>query len=619
MLPVVRILAFIGVFFALFAISAQAESVPSRHTESQHERLQAFFDESFEAAVATSPIWQSYLGRKTNYGKWDEISEWQRLQDYNRTQKELETLRSEFNYETLSPEDQLSYRIFEISAEDELRFYKWRHHSYPLNQMFGTHSNVPSFLITVHSIDNKQQAKDYISRLNGVETYFDQLIADLKRREANGVIPPKFVYSHVDGVITNMLDGVPVEDGATKDHPLFKDFKDKVAKLNLTDEETSELIDEARVALQTSFKSAYEKLQAFMDDQSTRADDRAGAWKLPDGNAYYKDRLQHVTTTALTAEEIHQRGLDEVARIHDEMRRLIKEDVGFERTLEAFFELSKTSEQFRYPNTPQAREDYLARAHEYLDGMREKLPEAFNTFPKSELEIRPVEPFREKTAGIGFYQRGTEDGSRPGIFYVNLYNMEDVPKTEIEALTYHEALPGHHMQLSIAQELENIPDFRKHATNFTAYTEGWGLYSELLGKEMGFYTDPYSDFGRLTMELWRAIRLVVDTGIHAKQWTRQEAIDYIKANYPASEGEAVKAAERYIVMPGQATAYKIGMMKIVELREWAKGELGERFDLGEFHDVVLRDGEVPLGVLEDNVKQWVASQQGTPQTLLGDM
>ena len=318
-------------------------------------------------------------------------------------------------------------------------------------------------------------------------------------------------------------------------------------------------------------------------------------------------RLNAMTTTNLSASEIHELGLQEMDRIHDEMRTIMKK-VGFEGTLKEFFDFTRTDDQFFYPNTAEGKAAYLAEATEMIDTMRDALPSMFNTFPEAKMIVKAVEPFREKSAGKAFYSSPALDGSRPGTYYANLYNTKDMPIYQMEALAYHEGIPGHHMQIAISQELEGIPTFRKFG-RYTAYTEGWGLYSEYFPKEFGFYEDPYSDFGRLAMELWRAARLVVDTGIHDKKWTRGQAIAYLIENTPNPEGDCRKAIERYIVMPGQATAYKIGMLKILELREWAKIELGEAFDIREYHDVVLKNGAVPLEMLEELVKEWVSEKQ----------
>ena len=315
-----------------------------------------------------------------------------------------------------------------------------------------------------------------------------------------------------------------------------------------------------------------------------------------------------MTTPDMTADEVHKLGLAEVDRIHGEMRTIMQQ-VGFEGSLQDFFDFTRTDAQFFKPNTEEGKAEYLAEATAMIDTMREALPSVFNTFPRADLEVRAVEAFREKAAGKAFYQRPAPAGSRPGVYYANLYRMQDMPLYQMEALAYHEGIPGHHMQLAISQELQGIPKFRKFG-GVTAYTEGWGLYSEFLPKEMGFYTDPMSDYGRLAMELWRAARLVVDTGLHDKKWTREEAIEYLLTNTPNPEGDCIKAIERYIVMPGQATAYKIGMNKIIDLREDARADLGEAFDIREFHDVVLKDGPVPLAVLEETISNWVASKSG---------
>ncbi|MEC8207840.1 MAG: DUF885 domain-containing protein, partial [Pseudomonadota bacterium] len=386
------------------------------------------------------------------------------------------------------------------------------------------------------------------------------------------------------------------------------DFKRKVAKLEIAQPEKDALITDATNALKTAVGPAYESLISYLIGLESRADNRDGAWKFPQGEAYYNNALARTTTTDLTAKEIHAIGLAEVARIHDEMRE-IKDKVGFKGDLKAFMEFMKTDKQFYLPNTEEGKAKYLADATAMIDNMKSRLDELFIVKPKADMIVKRVEAFREKAAGKAFYQQPAPDGSRPGIYYANLYDMEAMPTYQMEALAYHEGIPGHHMQIAIAQELEGVPKFRKFG-GYTAYVEGWGLYSEMVPKEMGLYEDPYSDFGRLAMELWRACRLVVDTGIHAMKWTRQQGIDYYVNNTPNATSDGVKMVERHIVMPSQATAYKIGMIKIVELRESAKKQLGEKFDIREFHDVVLKSGPVPLNTLEGFVNDWVASKQG---------
>ena len=403
-----------------------------------------------------------------------------------------------------------------------------------------------------------------------------------------------------------MLKGLPFEEDSDDVNLLLNDFKTKVDKLDLDDETRKELYEGATTALLTSVGPAYRDMIAAMEAQQAKASTDDGVWKLPNADEYYAYRLKRITSTDMTADEIHDLGLKEVARIHAEMREIMKK-VEFDGTLNEFFEFIRTDPQFVYPNTEEGRARYLKEATAWIDQMKEAIPTVFNVIPKAELEVKRVEAFREKSAGKAFYNRPAPAGSRPGVYYANLYNMEDMPIYQMEALAYHEGIPGHHMQLSISQELEGVPKFRKYGS-MTAYTEGWGLYSEFLPKEMGFYKDPYSDFGRLAMEIWRAARLVVDTGLHDKKWTREEAIDYLVENTPNPKGDAIKAIERYIVMPGQATAYKIGMIKIIDLREEAKEKLGDKFNLAEYHDVVLASGPVPLNILEERVDAWVESK-----------
>lgn len=571
----------------------------------EDEKLSVLLDEAYEAGVARSPLSQTYLGRRTNYDKWDDVSDAARVAAFEERQSFLQRMREEIDKEALSEDAQLSYRLFEYINEREARGFQYRKNGFVFDQMYGQQSSIPAFLINQHRVKTASDANAYISRLEGVKGYMGQHLANARERALMGVRPPRFVYDYVIADAKNVLNGAPFSDGA--DSPLFADFKSKVQALNISPDEKLDLITRAHNALMASVKPAYQEVTAWLEADREKASDDDGVWRLSDGADYYAYRLFSMTTTDMTADEIHQLGLAEVARIHAEMKA-IKDSVGYTEDLNAFFDHLRTSPEFYYENSDEGRAAYLKDATAMIDDMREKLPTVFNTFPKADLVVKRVEPFREKSAGKAFYQRPAIDGSRPGTYYANLYNMADMPIYQMEALAFHEAIPGHHMQLAIAQELENVPQFRKFS-RFTAYTEGWGLYSEYLPKEMGFYEDPYSDFGRLAMELWRAARLVVDTGLHEKKWTRQEAIDYLMENTPNPEGDCKKAIDRYIVMPGQATAYKIGMIKILELREAAKAQMGDAFDLGDFHDVVLSSGPVPLSILEERVNAWVKSSQ----------
>ncbi|MCF7501663.1 MULTISPECIES: DUF885 domain-containing protein [unclassified Pseudoalteromonas] len=581
-----------------------APSVQSQPVQSEIDKANAFFEDTFNRDIMNSPVSQTYMGIKKDYGKWDDGSEERALADFEQKKADLVALNA-INRDLLDDATKVSYDLKKQDLENDIADFKWRYYNYPVNQMFGVHSMIPAFLINQHQITDVSDAKAYISRLNGVTTVIDQLIKDLEVRADKGIIAPKFVFPHVVDSSKNILHGAPFDSG--DDSTLLADFKRKVATLDIADSEKSALISDAEKALKAAVKPSYTKLINFLAQLEKRADERDGAWKFPDGETFYNNALARTTTTELTAKEIHSIGLAEVARIHDEMRA-IKDKVGFEGDLQAFMQFMKTDKQFYYPNTAEGKQRYLDEATALIDNMKTRLDELFIVKPKAGLRVKAVEAFREKAAGKAFYQQPAPDGSRPGIYYANLYDMEAMPTYQMEALAYHEGIPGHHMQIAIAQELDGVPKFRKFG-GYTAYIEGWGLYSELVPKEMGLYEDPYSDFGRLSMELWRACRLVVDTGIHAMKWTRQEGIDYYVNNTPNATSDAVKMVERHIVMPSQATAYKVGMLKILELREAAKEKLGEKFDIREFHDVVLKNGAVPLNVLEQFVDQWVAKKQ----------
>ncbi len=590
-------------------ISCKTEKTTDTFSEeeitAESKKVNDYFQKSFDARVALSPEFQTRLGIKTDYGKLDDNSPAAAERELQMDKEQLAWLTDSVNVDALSKDALLSYKLFRQKLENSIDDYKYRLYNCPVNQMHGAQSGMPAFLINMHRIDSVADAEAYISRLNGFEKYFAQVVENLKEREAIDIAPPKFVYDKVVQDSENILVGQPF-DTSTKESTLLEDFMKKVNQLEIDEATKSKLKEQANQALLTSVKPAYEGLIAFIKEQKERASTDDGAWKFQDGEAFYNNALKRTTTTDLTANEIHEIGLAEVARIHSEMDA-IRQKVGFKDSLQDFFEFMRTDKKFYYSQDQKGKDAYLAEAVRIIDSMETRLDEIFITKPKAKLMVKAVESFREKSAGKAFYNRPAADGSRPGIYYANLYDMESMPTYQMEALAYHEGTPGHHMQLAIQQELEEVPMFRKFG-GYTAYSEGWGLYSEFIPKEMGFYADPYSDFGRLAMELWRACRLVVDTGIHSKKWTREEGIKYYTDNTPNAEMDAVKMVERHIVMPGQATAYKIGMMKILELRQKAKDAIGDNFDIREYHEVVLSHGAIPLNVLEDFVDEYIASK-----------
>lgn len=602
-------LAAASLTFAALNVQARQNNESTTHAvdtaQSESQRLADFFANNFKQRLHRSPQFQSYLGYKWDYDKWNNISETFIEQSSELAKKQLNTLNS-FDESQLSSAEKISLALNKVSLERQLANDEFRHHTYIMDQFSAYHTMVPSFLINVHRVTNTEDALAYISRLQGVKTLFSQVIDQLRIRQKMGVFPPKWSYDQMLQASKNVITGAPF-DSSDSASSIWQDFQDKASKLEITDSERKTLLNDAKNALLTSVKPAYKALISELEVQRELTPEGDGVWRLPNGDKWYENRLAWFITTDLTADEVHNIGLQNVERIHQDMRSIMKK-VKFDGSLNEFFEFMRSDKQFYYANTDEGRDAYLLEAKALIDTMRDKLPEYFSLIPQAEMVVKRVEPFREKSAGKAFYQSPAKDGSRPGIYYANLYDMNDMPTYQMEALAYHEGIPGHHMQRAIAQELEGIPEFQKYSS-FTAYTEGWGLYTEELAKDMGFYQDPYSDFGRLAMELWRACRLVVDTGIHSKKWSREQAINYLIENTPNPKNDSVKAIERYIAMPGQATAYMIGKLKIMELRAWSQAELGEQFDIRGFHAQVLKDGPVPLNILEQKVKAWVADIQ----------
>lgn len=582
---------------ALPATLAAQEAVPAPAELPAEASIDDLFAAYDAAGLAQSPEGKAYRGiRDEDYGKWNDPSDAAEERQFALLQDTLAAMRARYNPATLAPQQALSFRLFEAMAARRASLQPYRDYGYIFDQMNGAQSDLPAFLINTHRVANTAEAEAYVARIAGLGPLLDALTAQSRERAEQGVMPPKWVYPYVISDIENLL-------AAGEDNAILTDLAEKVAKLDPMAADAADLQARAIDAWNSSAAPAYQRLLAEMQRQQTIAPTEDGVWRFKDGDKYYAALLKNYTTTDLTADEIHALGLKETARIHDEMRAIMKQ-VGFTGTLQEFFEYTRTDPRFFHTS----REAYLAEAEGHLARMTAKLPEFFKTLPTDPLVIKPVEAFREKSAGKAFYSRPAPDGSRPGTYYVNLYNLNDMSKNELEALAYHEGLPGHHLQLSIQTQLGDLPAFRRFG-GVTAYSEGWGLYTEELGKDMGFYTDPYSDFGRLGMELWRAGRLVVDTGIHHKRWSREQAMAWLAENTPNPPGDIEKAIERYIVYPGQATAYMIGKLKIMELREKARAELGTKFDIREFHDTILTSGPVPLSIMEENVGQWIAARR----------
>jgi uncharacterized protein (DUF885 family) len=592
-------------------VDEQESTESVRQTEAETARINEWFAARWEEQLDFSPIRKTFLGRKDDdYDKIDDLSE--RAEDEQLAWRRRTTaeMKETFDYARLTPEAKMSYDVWAYELERAERAAPFRRLNYVFTQMQGPQAFLPQFLIAFHKVEEQSDMDAYITRIAGISRGLDQLLKRAQLAADEGVRPPKFAYEGVLEQARGIVNGAPFSGEG--ESPLWADANTKIDALQkdgkIDEAKAQELRDDARQALLGSFKPAYDALIAWFESDMPNADEEAsGVGALPRGLEYYDERLAYATTTGMTADEVHEFGLQEVARIRAEME-LIKTQVGFEGTLQEFFTFLREDPQFFFPDTDQGREGYLEAAREHLGFIDALLPDYFGLLPKASLEVKRVEAFREQPGAAQHYFPGTPDGSRPGVYYAHLSDMQAMPKHQLEVIAYHEGSPGHHMQISIAQELESVPEFRTQSF-FNAYAEGWGLYAERLAKEMGAYEDPYSDFGRLSSEIWRAIRLVVDTGLHAKGWTEQQAVDYFLANSSSAEGAIRSEVQRYLAWPGQATSYKIGMMKILELREKARAELGEKFDIKGFHDTVLGGGGLPLEILERRVNDWIASRK----------
>lgn len=584
----------------IFLCVTSCKEAPKEEVVNQTEALNKWFDDKYEELLQMSPIGLTIQGRKDHYDKIDDLSkeaEDKQLAWYTEVTNEL---KETFDYESLNDQDKTSYDLWLYQYEELKEGIAYRDLNYVFDQMRGLHAQLPTLLINFHKVDSLPDMNAYISRIQESGRAMNQLVDRAKEQSAAGILPPKFTFEVVMTQTKALLDGKPLLDDMNRKIDAL------VASEQINSEQADALKEESAKALSTHFKPAYENLLAWLETEIENAEATpTGVSRHPNGKDYYNHMLKVFTTTNLTADEIHEIGLKEVARIQAEMLA-IKDKVGFQGDLNEFFTFVNTDEQFFFPNTDEGRQAYLDESTHYLDELTKKLPDYFGILPKAKLEVRRVEAFREQDGAPQHYHPGTPDGTRSGTYYAHLSDMTAMPKSTMEGVAYHEGNPGHHMQISIAQELESVPKFRTQA-GFSVYSEGWGLYSETLAKEMGGYENPYYDFGRLVNEIWRAIRLVVDTGLHAKGWTEADAIKYFSENSSIAKGAIVAEVQRYMVMPGQATSYKIGMIKIQELRQKAESELGDKFDIKGFHDTILGGGALPLELLERRVNTWIKS------------
>ncbi|WP_054113148.1 DUF885 domain-containing protein [Marinagarivorans algicola] len=588
-------------------------AVAAMNTETQ--KMNAWFEAQYETELLQSPIALTFQGRKERYGEIDDMSEAGHKQRLEWKRKSVEEMRRKFDREKLTSDGKLSYDLWALQYEDDAAGEKFIRNHYIFEQMQGVHSFLPTLMMSFHNVESASDMDAYVSRLSQIGRAMDQLIEQAQLNAQAGVRPPRFAFEIVTKEAKDIISGQPF-DSSDKDSSLWANAKEKVAALveakAISQTQAKAYLASAKAALTKDFQPAYQRLIAHLEaDIKNTPVQAVGVSALPNGDAYYAYLLKSKTTTDMTADEIHDLGLSEVKRLRGEMEKL-KSKSGFKGTLQEFFAYirdSRDDERFYFTNDDAGRQGYIDEATAAIDNIKKELPNYFGILPKADLEVRRVESFREQDGAPQHYYSGTPDGSRPGIYYAHLSDMKAMPKNELEVIAYHEGLPGHHMQISIAQELTGIPTFRTQA-GFTAYAEGWALYSEALAREMpGTFENVYSDFGRLGSEIWRAIRLVVDTGMHHKGWSQQQAVDYFSSNSPAPLAAIEAEIRRYLVIPGQATTYKIGMIRIQQLRQLAEKELGDKFDIRAFHDTILDGGALPMSMLERKVKTWIASQK----------
>lgn len=510
-----------------------------------------------------------------------------------------------YDTSSMTADEKLSYDMLDWFLTEQLKGAdRFRYHSYPVNQLFGVQGELPKFMVNNHQLHDEQDAEMYVQRLNEFKRVLGEVVTDMNIRAQKGVVPPRFVLEKVKEQVDGLVKG-PVEQQL-----LYKHFVDSIAKIeSIAAEKKTQLAASAKQAMEQSVNPGYQQLSGYLADNISRATTDDGVWKLPEGDAYYAYMLRQHTTTDLTPAQIHELGLSEVARIQAQMKDILHAQGVQGDDVASMMKQLGDDNRFLYPDTKEAREQILKDYDTILKDITARLDPAFRLRPKAPMEVRRVPEFAEKTSPGAYYEAPAMDGSRPGVFYANLYDIKATPKFSMKTLAVHEGIPGHHFQIAIQQELQGVPTFRK-LLPFTVYAEGWALYTERLMAELGLYKDdPYSDLGRLQDELFRAIRLVVDTGLHYKRWTREEAIAYMSNNSGIAASDVQAEIERYIVMPGQACAYKIGMLKLLELREKAKSELGDKFNLQDYHDVVLKNGSMPIAILERVVNRYIAERK----------
>jgi uncharacterized protein (DUF885 family) len=521
--------------------------------------------------------------------------------DHQKNLARLDMLKR-YQNDSLSSNQLITKKIAVFDTENDINaFENFRYHTFPVNQIGGTHLNLVEFMTDIHPIRSHGEAEDFISRIGYVEKAMNNQILWLQEQASAGIFPPKFVYEHVINQLEGMVAGT--------ESPLLDVFVRKIDELGLSNEKKEILIADLNDALNTSFYPAYNALLDYFRDTQGLASIHDGAWSLPNGDEYYALRLRSYTTTDFSAQQIHDIGLSEVSRITKRMGEILDE-IGYQSNKPVGLIMNDLNEDenFLYADSPDRKEIVVADYNEMVTAATLGMKDYFYKLPNAAVEVRAVPEYSEKTQAGGYYMSPSLDGKRPGVFYANLYDIKQTPTYSMQALAFHEAIPGHHLQIALNLENEDLTLYRRFGYRTSAFSEGWALYSEQLALEAGLARNLLDELGVLQSELFRSVRLVVDTGMHYKRWTREEAMDYMKRITGMSDTEVRAEIERYIVWPGQATSYKVGMLKILELRKKAQEKLGNNFDIKKFHSIVLDNGIPPLFVLEDLVNEWIASK-----------
>jgi uncharacterized protein (DUF885 family) len=596
-----RAVALVGVI-GLFGVSCNKQS-PADSPDDGYN-LEQLLDTVYQRRVAANPVLASRLGANSVTAPWYDLSmaAWDR--EYQQTQGDLEALTTQVDVEALNPAQRTNYLAFEADLMLRLERYHWRFHLNPINQIVGPHLTIAGTLLNSHPIDSIADARFYINRLQSAHIPLQQLVDHLHaRRERGFFIPSKVAERLIDGAKSIIAGG---ENGGV----ILADFEKKLSGLELGEEQRARLIDEAKTAYREGFVPGYELLIDDLKQEKARANP-GGVWAMPQGAAFYEFLIDQYTTADFSGQQIHSLGLAEVARIQAKMDA-IRQRLMFAGDLGAFFAHLKTDPALYFPNTDEGRANYLQLAQSLVDKAEATMIQVLPYPVPHKLKVRRIEAFREKSAPIGFYESGSVENDFVGTIYLGMHDMSSLATYDLPALLFHEGLPGHHLQSSLMLSRE-IPQIRKYYVWWSnaAFTEGWALYAEYLAAELGLYEDDYAEFGRLAGELWRACRLVVDSGLHLKQWSREEAIDYLNENTASSEENNARAVDRYLAVPGQATAFKIGMQVILDLRAEAEQRMGSEFDLASFHARVLESGPLPLSLLRDQLEAWMAVDSTT--------